>query len=105
MATPCAAWEGDLNPGRATWTVLVPDSGNPECWPVRDWAIAWKDTERDAVSFLESLPGEFFLLGVSGEEPHHIRRDRLQVEPGVCWAPRASACHRCGWARDEHPAS
>jgi hypothetical protein len=105
MATACAAWAGDLEPGRSSWKVVVPASGDPDRWPVIDAQIAWKDTQRDAVSFLESLPNEFHLLGISVEPPHHIRRDQLRVEAGVCWGPSTSDCHRCGWARDEHPAS
>lgn len=101
MAAPCSLWHGEINPGRSCWSVVLTASGDAQRWPVHDGRIAWKDTERDAVSFLEALPAEFYVLPAYGGDLQHVRREQLRVEPGG-WGPSLSACHRCGWPRHEH---
>lgn len=101
MTAPCGAWVGDLDPGRTWWAVeLAPSGDDPESWPARAAEVAVRDTQRAAVSLLESLPAEFLLLPAGGQL-QHVRRDRLQVSSRG-WGPSASSCRRCGWARADH---
>lgn len=101
MATACPTWEGEIYPGHSGWRVVLAASGDGDHWPVNDVAIASAPTERDAMSFLESLPPEFFVLASYGQGPGHVHRDRLRVESAVS-GPWTSACYRCGWPLDEH---
>lgn len=97
LAQPCPAWHGDLDPGQSSWSVLHTSTG-PEC---REMQLAWRSTERDAVSLLESLPEEFHVLSSFGAGLELVRRQELRIERSGT-GPWASACHRCGWARGEH---
>ena len=104
LTNPCPAWEGDIHPGHPNWSVVLVPSGDPEDaerWPIREAHLASKPTERDAVSFVESLPEEFFVLPSHGGALEHVTRRRLRVRQSGS-GPWTSRCHRCGWARSEH---
>jgi len=101
LTAPCPAWQGDVDPGRSWWSVVLAATDDGERWPVRDAGIALKDTQRDAVSFLEALPVDFYLVPDGGRGLVQVHRDQLQVERAG-WGPWVSACHRCGWPRGEH---
>jgi hypothetical protein len=102
MELPCVAWTGSLDPGRSWWDVMVDSSEDPGSWPARPVRLASRDTQRDAVALVESLPSAFYVLDLGGQLTL-VYRDRVAVVPGG-WGPSASACSRCGWERSEHPA-
>lgn len=101
LTKPCSAWEGEIHPGHSYWSVVLAPSVDPERWPAREAELAWKPTERDAVSFLESLPDEFYVLPPHGEILKHVTRRQLRVKQSSS-GPWTSRCHRCGWERIEH---
>ena len=97
LSQPCPAWHGELHPGHSAWSVLRAGT-DPER---REMQLAWRPTERDAVSLLESLPEEFHVLSGFGDGLEVVRRQELRIERSGT-GPWASSCHRCGWARGEH---
>jgi hypothetical protein len=103
MELPCGAWTGTLDPGRSWWDVVLDSSEDPGSGPARPVRLASRDTERDAVALVESLPAAFHVLDLGGQLTL-VYRDRVAVAPAG-WGPSASACSRCGWERSEHPAA
>lgn len=102
MELPCSTWTGTLDPGRSWWDVVLEPSEVPGSWPARPVRLASRDTQRDAVSLVESLPAAFHVLDLGGELTL-VHRERLVVA-AAGWGPSSSACSRCGWERSKHPA-
>lgn len=100
MEVPCAVWTGTLDPGRSWWDVVLDSSEDPgSARPVR---LASRDTQRDAVALVESLPAAFHVLDLGGQLTL-VYRDRVAVTRAG-WGPSSSACSRCGWERSQHRA-
>lgn len=100
LSKPCPAWEGELYPGHSSWSVVLAAGADPD-GPQHDVRLAWKPTQRDAVSLVESLPEELYVLADTGRDLVYVRREQLRVEQAVM-GPWTSRCHRCGWSHDEH---
>lgn len=104
MAACCSEWHGHESPGHVWWGVMLRGSGNQNEWPTGDGSHhVWSARTREAAeALIASWPAEFY-MHYGAHRPVHVTRGRFVVERGE-YRPTVSACTRCGWTLDEHPA-